>query len=278
MKAKNSRKGNANSDPLDLSGDSSATTDSERPIAWSGPVRAILSCLLILHLLALVAEPLRMFSTSNVRPEAPDTGLLRTLLAPYVEFTYLDHGYFFFAPNPGPNHLVECQIQPTSDSNQESIWYRFPDLSIHRPRLLYHRHFMLSEFYNTISVPTDPPPEVTRDEGLQARWRSDLARYRSIQDSMTRHLQSIYPESRVQLRRIEHQLPSDFQVLREGWKLDDPRLYQTLPETIASQESTSPAPNGSSSMVPSPSSSPSTSTSPLTPGEVLLTRPGSEGN
>jgi len=54
--------------------------------------------------------------------------LLRSSLAPYIEFLYLSHGYFFFAPNPGPNHILEFRFRPpTSGSSSESLSTRLDD-------------------------------------------------------------------------------------------------------------------------------------------------------
>ena len=30
---------------------------------------------------------------------------------PYLEAAYLDHGYAFFAPDPGPSHLVRYELE-----------------------------------------------------------------------------------------------------------------------------------------------------------------------
>ena len=52
-----------------------------------------------LHLLGVLAEPLRFFSRSELGV-APDFGWLGETAKPYSQWLYLDHGYFFFAPNP----------------------------------------------------------------------------------------------------------------------------------------------------------------------------------
>ncbi len=159
--------------------------------------RWLISLLACIHLLAVFAEPFRFFSQSTVKPTAEDAGFLRSRLAPYVEFMYLSHGYAFFAPNPGPSHLlksemkldahdtlsplalsrpggfaasgrVESNVLPPAMSSTrggedagvegkqflEDLMLRvFPDRNKDRPRLLYHRYFMLSEFYHNLFAP-----------------------------------------------------------------------------------------------------------------------------
>lgn len=199
---------------------------------WSWPLKSFASLIIAMHVLAIFSEPMQMFSRSNLR-NGRDSSLLRGTLAPYIEMFYLDHGYFFFAPNPGPNHLVECSIRSKESKDQS---FRFPDKRLHRPRLYYHRHFMLSEFYNNTHAWIDQPYEATKDPQIDLEWRSDLARYLRLQHSMLDHLRAQYPESTLELRRIEHQLPNDYRVLVEKWRLDDPRLYETLPESLKERD------------------------------------------
>jgi hypothetical protein len=63
---------------------------------------------------------------------------------PYLQLLYLNHGYKYFAPEPGPSTLLAYTMEfADASSRQETI----PNRDIH-PRLLYHRHFMLTEFLN----------------------------------------------------------------------------------------------------------------------------------
>jgi hypothetical protein len=195
-----------------------------------------------LHLLAVVAEPLRFFSRSPENFAAADTALLRRFLGPYVDAMYLSHGYFFFAPNPGPAHLIECQLNPESDFaniNSTSInsvaldksqWKIFPDRKDQWPRLLYHRHFMLSEFYHTLFAPTELENVTEIDPRVVNRWRDDRRIYESLQDCLKQNLISKHPSHRVVLKRIQHELPNSRTVLVDRWKLTDPRLYNELLE------------------------------------------------
>jgi hypothetical protein len=54
--------------------------------------------------------------------------------------------------------------------------------------------------------------------------------YQKLQASIEGNLLRTKPDESLQLRRIEHALPSEYQVLGEGWKLTDPRLYLELSE------------------------------------------------
>ncbi len=186
-----------------------------------------LSLLLILHVLAVVAEPFRFFTLSS-RGTSPAADPLRAWLAPYVEFAYLNHGYFFFAPEPGPSHLLDCRLE---FANSQVGSLRFPDKFAQRPRLFYHRHFMLSEFLHQLHV---PPVGITRWGSSDAgRLAHDRQRFEMVRDSMARHLKHRYQAEQVAIERVEHRLPSSDEVLVDRIPLDDPILYIVLPDAIA---------------------------------------------
>ncbi len=210
---------------------------SHESVVWSGRARLIASVLIILHLLAVVAEPLRFFSRSPENFAAADTALLRRTLGPYVDAMYLSHGYFFFAPNPGPAHLIECQVTPNSkvassinSDLDKSRWKIYPDRKDQWPRLLYHRHFMLSEFYNTLFAPTELENAADIDQRIVDQWRDDRRIYESLQDCLKKNLISKHPDHEVVLKRIQHELPNPRTVFVDRWKLTDPRLYNELLE------------------------------------------------
>lgn len=222
-------------------------------VGWSGRARLIATLLISLHLLAVVAEPLRFFSRSTENFAAADTAFLRRTLGPYVDAMYLSHGYFFFAPNPGPAHLVECQVTPdrelASESNPEadkSKWKIYPDRKDQWPRLLYHRHFMLSEFYNTLFAPTELENVTESDQRIAQRitdqWREDRRIYESLQDCLKQNLISKYPEHSVALKRIQHELPNPRTIFVDRWKLTDPRLYNELLEGPVKEPSNGQSP------------------------------------
>lgn len=204
-----------------------------------------LSGLLVLHLLAIVAEPFQFF-TRSPRGTSPAADVIRNGLSPYVEFAYLNHGYFFFAPEPGPSHLLECKLK-FEDGREAKL--RFPDLDAQWPRLLYHRHFMLAEFLHQLHVPS-PPTDASMDPQLFRDWKRDRQRFERIRDSMSEHLKQRYGAMKVEITRLEHRLPSSDEVLERGLPLDAPELYVPLPDEPV--ESFSPAPSNQPSPLTAP--------------------------
>lgn len=199
--------------------------------------RKFILAAVLLHLLVVLAEPLAFFSRSDFQTGPEIFGLRRTL-SPYVEWMYLDHGYFFFAPNPGPNHLVAAQeknSEPNTTRRIKPDAVIFPDRKTHWPRLLYHRYFMLSEFYNNSFAPTELTEQDKADRMFVERWELDRRFYESLQRSISKsHLirsgkEWLSPES-LELLRIERPLPSPEQILRQGGRLGDSRDLIVLPE------------------------------------------------
>jgi hypothetical protein len=209
--------------------------------------KLLISALIGLHVTAAFVAPFAF--ASNVGPQAsPFADAAYRALRPYIDALFLDHGYFFFAPNPGPNHLVEYTVE--FDDGRPPVKGRFPDLAVHRPRLLYHRHFMLAEALTGRFVPPEPPPEpspppLTASQTERALYQSMRAEYarqfaawqrgRKVYDAMRRsieeHLKAKYGGSRATLVRIEHRLLSADEVELAGARLDAPETYVPLPET-----------------------------------------------
>lgn len=212
--------------------------------------RVLLSLAVVLHLLAVVAEPLRFFSASPVKFASEDARLLRLATQRYSDFMYLSHGYSFFAPNPGPSHLLECEIALNSnvdlaaepplgrpafltasrELSKRSSWRVFPDRMQDRPRLIYHRFFMLSEFYHTQFAPATLAEQAKLDTAIVEQWKQDRQMYEQLQNSIVKNLEGKHANHKITLRRVEHALPSEYQIFEERWKLTDPRLFLVLPE------------------------------------------------
>lgn len=106
-------------------------------ISWSPGVRMVASGLILAYLVVVFAGP----ATSAINSEVTD--VYRVSTEPARQVLYLDHGYRFFAPNPGPSHILKYEI---GLANGETVVGQIPDRDKHWPRLLYHRWFMLSEF------------------------------------------------------------------------------------------------------------------------------------
>ncbi len=130
-------------------------TQSERSTAaggWSRPLRVVVSVLVVLHLAAVIIPPFTLATSSPMEGTvSPLASRLLVVVRPYVEAAYLWHGYAFFAPNPGPSHLVRYRL--TFDDGRPPVVAMFPNRDRHWPRLLYHRHFMLAEQLHADFVP-----------------------------------------------------------------------------------------------------------------------------
>jgi hypothetical protein len=115
----------------------------------------------------------------------------------YVQLLFLNHGYHYFAPEPGNSTLVAYVLE-MPDGKRETG--RIPNRGI-RPRLLYHRHFMLTEF---LAASENYPPAV----------RTELLR------AMARELCHEHGALRVTLSKVSHRLPT-MERIRAGGTLDD---------------------------------------------------------
>lgn len=77
-----------------------------------------------------------------LRPEhRPVIHRVERFFRPYLDLLYLNHGYSFFAPEPGPSYIMRYEVHQEDGS---VVRGRLPDLEEYWPRLLYHRYFMLA--------------------------------------------------------------------------------------------------------------------------------------
>lgn len=167
----------------------------------------VASLLILLHLMAIWVAPF------SVPPSSPLAQGLASLFRPYVEGAFLNHGYKFFAPDPGPTHLVRYELELADGSKRGGT---FPNLKEQQPRLLYHRHMMLSERL-------EGPPE--------AYWIAPYSR------SYAQHLLETHHARRVTLYLVTHALPNPVQV-QAGMKLNDPSLYRERELLVLRREET----------------------------------------
>jgi hypothetical protein len=176
-----------------------APTQGSAPAPGLSPTVKLLASLAIaFHLLAVFVGPWAVppFGSQLAR-------LFSDCIGPYVQAGYLNNGYRFFAPEPGPGHLIRYEIT-TRDGRQ--VEGSFPDSRTEKPRLLYHRYFMMSEFLNGMSNPEN----------------SEVAT--KFAESYANHLIHQYDATSVKLYLRQHRLPTADQV-RGGMQLDDPSLY-----------------------------------------------------
>jgi hypothetical protein len=169
----------------------------------SWKVRLLVSALVAFHISAVFMGPFAM---------PPQTSELATSVAtvyrPYVDVFSLANGYRFFAPEPGPSHLVRYELT-FDDGHSEGG--SFPDREVNKPRLLYHRYFMMSEFLNTLSDPNAPPDR-----------RAAFAK------SYGDHLLHATGAKSVKLFLVRHWIPRMDEV-RAGRKLTDKIMYEEQP-------------------------------------------------
>ena len=224
--------------------------------------RFLISVLVIGHLLAVFAPPLA-FQTRGPRGISPSVVALLWPVERYAQLIYLDRGYAFFAPDPGPSHLLRARWdatqaetpEPTDDSAEASATFDhdgagqnerlFPNLDDQWPRLLYHRHFMLAEFLNDAyqpALPAEASVMVGPDLPIDAlrQLRDGRRRYDAIAGSMANHLKEEFQCDRVTLERLEHSLPDFVGFLEEEIHLDDPRSFVPLTDEPVSMEALLP--------------------------------------
>lgn len=133
----------------------------QTPPGWSKPARIVCSLIVVVHLLAVFAAPF-----SGPPPASMFARGLGDLFQPYLRGMYLYHGYRFFAPDPGPSHLVRYEVDTKTDGTIEGT---FPDLEQQWPRLLYHRYFMLSETLYGLESARLPPEIFAEQQALLQR-------------------------------------------------------------------------------------------------------------
>lgn len=165
-------------------------------------LRRIVSIGLGLHLVTLVIAPLAVAPTSPLWQRA------WMVCRPYLEGMNLNHGYHFFAPDPGPSHLVHYELRFEDGRVEHGI---FPNAQQHQPRLRYHRHFMLSEFLNNLAI------DDSRRELFDA-----------VTHSYAEHLRHEHRAAEVKLSLRRHYVPGP-QHVSSGKRLDDLSLFAERP-------------------------------------------------
>jgi hypothetical protein len=175
---------------------------------WSPRTKRWVSALLLFHLAAVLTPPLAADPASHL------ASTVYWCLHPYIQAAYLDNSYRFFAPEPSASNLVRYELELKDGTHLGGV---FPNLNEHWPRLLYHRHFMLSERVgNGMPMaqdlrPGDPLPEIPRVP-------------QAYINSYANHLLAAYDARKVTLYCRRHMLPSPVDIMR-GRKLSDERFY-----------------------------------------------------
>ena len=166
---------------------------------WSPEKRTFVSVAILIALFVVVLGPV----TNPIATEEL-TGPIGKLMAPVHQTLYLGHGYRFFAPDPGPSHLLIYKLHHPDGSITD---HQFPDTQVNWPRLLYHRWFMLSE---TIFEEHVAQPDRESFALMQADMTKGIERFQnggktavvqSLQRSRDRQ-QKIYDRSDKRIREL----------------------------------------------------------------------------
>jgi hypothetical protein len=169
-----------------------STSADKLPVA----LRIVVSAFLLVHLAAVIVPPL-----AGPPPASELAGRIREPLRPLIGALYLGHGYRFFAPNPGPGHTIRWTATLADGSEREG---RIPDRNADRPRLLYHRRFMIAEKIAALVPPTDAPEEI------RTRAKAD---WLPLVKGVAGHVLRTTGAAEVRLETIEHFLPGPDEVL-----------------------------------------------------------------
>lgn len=169
--------------------------------------KSALSLWLLYHFSGLVISPASIQPSSDLQRDA------WLAVGPYLQFISMNQGNHFFAPDPGPSTLV-TYVAELKDGRK--VTGQIPDRTTMQPRLLYHRHFMLTEQLAGLADAVDLDVETSKrlfDLHLRAIARQVCRQHGAQQ---------------VTLSRVTH-------VLREpewaqaGMPLQHPENYQVKP-------------------------------------------------
>jgi hypothetical protein len=180
---------------------------------WSALARNLVSLAILLHLGCVL-----LATYTAAPPFSKLSQDLATPFRPYINALDLNHGYRFFAPDPGPSHLIRYHLEWSDGRRRDGV---FPNLAEESPRLLYHRYFMLSEHLDGFYEESRQYPEGSVER------RDAEAGLHGFVKSYALELLRRDGASQVRLELVEHGIPTPDQYLN-GKRLDDPSLFQTV--------------------------------------------------
>src|SRR6476646_3803829 len=123
--------------------------------------RLLIRVAILVHLAAVIAAP-----CAGPDPSGPLANSIARGFAPYLDAAYLNHGYRFFCPAPGPSHLIRYSLKMPDGSTISDV---LPNLQTEWPRLFYHRHFMLTDKLGNVWNPEEPDSRAPPEE--REEWR-----------------------------------------------------------------------------------------------------------
>lgn len=208
--------------------DSRFNMQSQPPVAGTSIPkhwRIVISALLLIHILIVV-----LANWTAVPPESPLRESFReSPIYPYVVATSLNQGYRFFAPDPGPSHVIKYEIfddqgKPIKLAGDEDTVGYLPPVDLRvgllsgKPRLLYHRYFMLTE-----QIPNMPHPDLPPD-----RAAVNEPRLKKTMNSYAQELMRRNNGSRIKMTYLEHIFPDPDAFLEGKESMTDAESYVTL--------------------------------------------------
>ncbi len=170
---------------------------------WSPMARGCASVAILAYLAAVIVPPL-----AGPAPASELASRILQPLRPLVGAVYLGHGYRFFAPNPGPGHTIRWTMTMPDGSTRSG---RIPDEALDRPRLLYHRRFMVSEKISALVPLADAPADIR--ERAERDWQPLV---KGVATNLLRREGGLS----VTLETVEHYLPDPGEVLASGTYAD----------------------------------------------------------
>ncbi len=183
---------------------SSSRRGGGRPAAW---VRVLVSLVLVWHLTAVALAPMSLPPSSEFVVDIAQQPPMQW----YLDLLYLNHGYHFFAPDPGDGRLIRFAVFDERGGLIEQG--EFPNTKEYWPRLYYHRYFMLAD---QVGIPSS-------DEEYSKQWQ------RRYLEAYARQLLREHEGQSVRVQWIVHyQLPPD--LAKQEVKITDPKSYQLLME------------------------------------------------
>ncbi len=171
-------------------------------VGWPAWARGLVSLLLVWHLAAIFLAPFSQPPTSRLVAFLAQNPVVRA----YTDPLYLNHGYSFFAPEPGPGHVIEYTLFDSTGNQLETS--RFPSKREQWPRLNYHRFMMLADQLDAF------PSEELREP--RAKYMLTNYALQILREHPT--------ADRAIARRLVHFMPTRADFLN-GVALDDPKLW-----------------------------------------------------
>ncbi|MEZ6093702.1 MAG: hypothetical protein R3C03_05630 [Pirellulaceae bacterium] len=148
---------------------------------WSRGKKLIFGLLLVAWCSIVLMGP----ATNPIATEELTAPVGRAI-RPIHDCFFIGHGYRFFAPDPGPSHMIVYRVQRDGETVREG---RFPDRNKYWPRVIYHRWFMLSE---TIYNEHASTPDAESFSRIQVEYELQIEQFkRAGQGSNAAHVQKI---------------------------------------------------------------------------------------